>query len=159
MAQQTVASSTRSSTSRGNSDMSIHQSPEKIGIEAEASLVYKLTSPLPKTSNPDDSMDKSKKDQADSKADESSHDTSVEKKIDELKSTMELLITTLATLTTKEETQKANKILDQSLIEMKKEILEKQMGTFGDINSKFDAKICEIETKLLSAKKKDETQD
>jgi hypothetical protein len=151
MAQHNIASSTRSSSSRSKVDqeMDDQKSPEK--SQQESPLMIKLTSPLPKPNNVGENVDNEKKDNEDvNKGDSPSHGITMEKKMDDLKSTMDVLVTTLATLTTKEETLKASKILDENLIEMKKEILEKQIGTFGDINSKFDTKINEIEVKLLT---------
>jgi hypothetical protein len=83
----------------------------------------------------------------------------METKMDGLQNTMKALAITLATLTTKEETQNANKLLDVSLTEVKKELLVKQTETFGDINSKYDTKFNEIESKLDAASLRELEQD
>ena len=161
-----MASSTRSSQLKRGGEGEEPLSPEK----KEQDIVMKLTSPLPKSINDDSDPGKGAHIDTVNSAEEVKNFSSppsttpsaldgMEKKMDDLQSTMEKLITTLATLTTKEESQKANEILDKSLIEMKKEILDRQTGTLVDINSKFDSKISEIEGKLVAAQKKEQDQD
>jgi hypothetical protein len=150
-----MAQSTRSAKTKSDQEIEDQQSPQP-------TIQVKLTSPhTPHTRATTDEEDAAKQFKpAESPSQQSKGSLNcMEKKMDDLQATLETLMITLSTLTTKEETRKANKTLDDSLVEMKKELLDKQIGVFGDINSKFETKISEIEAKIEVVEKKESDQD